>query len=249
MLAVEVRMQLSGKSALVTGASRGLGAALAAELARRGARVVAVARGAEALETTVSSIRRAGGEAHALVADQGDRDAVYPLIRAATALVGPIDVLVLNASTLGPLPLRELVETECEDFGRVLEVNLLGPFRLAKAVLGSMLVRGGGLVAGISSDAAVNGYPGWGVYGVSKAGLDQLLRTWAAELTGSGVRFLSIDPGEMDTRMHAEAMLDADRATLARPADVALRIVKLLEAAEAPPSGARIEASALERVA
>jgi NAD(P)-dependent dehydrogenase (short-subunit alcohol dehydrogenase family) len=248
MLAVEVRMQLSGKSALVTGASRGLGAALAAELARRGARVVAVARGAEALETTVSSIRRAGGEAHALVADQGDRDAVYPLIGAATALVGPIDVLVLNASTLGPLPLRELVETECEDFGRVLEVNLLGPFRLAKAVLGSMLVRGGGLVAGISSDAAVNGYPGWGVYGVSKAGLDQLLRTWAAELTGSGVRFLSIDPGEMDTRMHAEAIPGADRSTLADPAEVARSIANLLEATEPPASGARIEAGNLERV-
>ena len=150
-------MQLRGLSALVTGASRGLGAALATELARRGVKVVGVARQATPLEAVARRIRETGGEAHALVADQGDRDAVYPLIGAATALVGPIDVLVLNASTLGPLPLREFADTECEDFERVLEVNLIGPFRLARAVVGSMVVRGGGLVMGLSSDAAVNG--------------------------------------------------------------------------------------------
>jgi len=210
---------------------------------------VAVARGRKALEETVAGIRRAGGEAHAVIADQGEREAVYPLVGAATALVGPIDLLVLNASTLGPLPLRELIETECEDFAHVLEVNLLGPFRLAKAVVGSMLVRGGGVVLGVSSDAAVNGYPGWGAYGVSKAGLDQMLRTWAAELAGSGVRFLSFDPGEMDTRMHEDAMPDADRTALARPCEVALRVVGLLAADELPPSGTRLELAALDRVA
>jgi len=168
---------------------------------------------------------------------------------AATALVGPIDVLLLNASTLGPVPLRELVDTECEDFARVLEVNLLGPFRLAKAVLGSMLVRGGGLVVGISSDAGVNAYPGWGAYGVSKAALDHLLRSWAAELRESGIRFLSVDPGEMDTRMHAEAMPEADPAALARPADVARSIANLLESVNPPPSGTRLEVSVLERAA
>ena len=134
-------MDWGAKAVLVTGASRGLGAALASELARRGARVVAVAREPGPLEEQLAQIRAAGGEAHALVADQGEREAVYALVGAATALVGPIDVLVLNASTLGPVPLRELVDTECEDFSRVLEVNLLGPFRLAKAVLGSMVVR------------------------------------------------------------------------------------------------------------
>jgi NAD(P)-dependent dehydrogenase (short-subunit alcohol dehydrogenase family) len=242
-------MQLSGRAALVTGASRGLGAALAGELARRGARVVAVAREAATLDPVVDRIRAEGFEAHALVADQGDREAVYPLVGAATALVGPIEVLVLNASTLGPLPLRELADTECEDFARVLEVNLLGPFRLTKAVVGSMVVRGSGLVVGLSSDAAVNGYPGWGPYGVSKAGLDHLLRTWAAELAGSGVRFLSLDPGEMDTRMHADAMPDADRAQLADPARVAARIAGLLGAAELPPSGSRLELAGLESAA
>jgi NAD(P)-dependent dehydrogenase (short-subunit alcohol dehydrogenase family) len=242
-------MQLSGSAVLVTGASRGLGASLAEQLARRGARVVAVAREAATLEPVVDRIRAAGFEAHALVGDQGERDAVYPLVGAATALVGPIDVLVLNASTLGPLPLRELADTECEDFARVLEVNLLGPFRLTKAVVGSMVVRGGGLVVGLSSDAAVNGYPGWGAYGVSKAGLDHLFRTWAAELSETGVRYLSIDPGEMDTRMHADAMPDADRAQLADPARVAARIAGLLGAAELPPTGSRLELPGLESAA
>jgi NAD(P)-dependent dehydrogenase (short-subunit alcohol dehydrogenase family) len=242
----EIPMQLRASAALVTGASRGLGAALAAELARRGARVVAVAREAGTLEPVVDRIRGTGGEAHALVADQGDKDAVYPLVGAAAALVGPIDLLVLNASALGPVPLRELADTECEDFARVLEVNLLGPFRLTKAVVGSMVVRGSGLVVGLSSDAAVNGYPGWGAYGVSKAGLDQLLRTWAAELEGSGVRFLSIDPGEMDTRMHADAMPEADRSLLADPAQVAARMVRIFEAAVPPPSGSRLEVPGLE---
>jgi NAD(P)-dependent dehydrogenase (short-subunit alcohol dehydrogenase family) len=242
-------MRISGSAAIVTGASRGLGAALVSELSLRGARVVATARAAGPLEAVVARIRAAGGEAHALVADQGEKDAVYPLVGAATALVGPIDLLVLNASTLGPVPLRELADTECEDFARVLEVNLLGPFRLAKAVVGSMLVRGGGLVVGLSSDAAVNGYAGWGPYGVSKAGLDHLLRTWAAELSGSGVRFLSVDPGEMDTTMHADAMPEADRTALADPASVASRLVRLFASAELPPSGTRLEGQRLESAA
>ena len=146
------------------------------------------------------------------------------------------------------MPLRDLSETECEDFTRVLEVNLLGPFRLAKAVVGSMALRGGGLVVGITSDAAVAGYPGWGAYGVSKAALDHLLRTWATELEGTGVVFLSVDPGEMDTEMHAQAIPDADRAPLAGPDEVAERIADLIEA-DGIRTGSRIEVAALARVA
>jgi NAD(P)-dependent dehydrogenase (short-subunit alcohol dehydrogenase family) len=238
-------MLVESLAVLITGGSRGLGAALGSELSRRGARVVLCARGGEELDAVVGAIRAEGGEAHGLRADLGDAEAVYPLVGAATALVGPLDVLVHNASGLGALPLRELLETDCEDFGRVLELNLLGPFRLTKAVAGSMLLRGRGLVLGISSDAGVVGYPRWGAYGVSKAGLDQLLRTWAAELPGSGVRFLSVDPGEMDTRMHADAEPGADPATLARPAVVAARIADLIAAPEAWASGSRLLAATL----
>ena len=242
-------MRVDGAAALVTGGSRGLGAALGRELARRGARVVLVARGRRELEAVVADTRASGGEAHGLVADVGQKEAVHPLVGAAAALVGPLDLLIHDASTLGRVPLRELAETECEDLARVLEVNLVGPFRLTKAVVGSMVLRGRGLVLAITSDAGVVGYPRWGAYGVSKAALDHLMRTWAAELEGTGVRFLSLDPGEMDTAMHAEAMPDADRSNLASPAEVAARVVDLVQSIESLPSGARLDSAQIARVA
>jgi NAD(P)-dependent dehydrogenase (short-subunit alcohol dehydrogenase family) len=242
-------MKVRSRSVLITGGSRGLGAALGQELARRGARVVLVARGEKALEETAGRIRAAGGEAHSLVADVGSKESVYPLVGAAAALVGPLDVVVHNASALGPTPLRELAETDCEDFARVLETNVVGPLRLTKAIVGSMVLRRQGVVVGISSDAAVEAYPCWGAYGVSKAALDHLLRTWAVELRESGVRFLAVDPGEMDTVMHAEAMPDADRSTLRKPEEVAVRVADLIESAEEIATGSRVEASRVEATA
>ena len=234
-------MELRGTAALVTGGSRGLGAALARELARRGARVVVSAREAAGLEQVVRQIRAQGGEAHAVPADMGRKEDMLPLAGAAAALVGPIDLVVHNASTLGPVPLQLLLDTECEDLGRALEVNLVGPFRLTKALAGSMELRGRGLVVAVSSDAAVTPYERWGAYGVSKAALDHLFRIWAEELRGRGVRVLSVDPGEMDTDMHADAMPGADRAALGRPEDVAARLADLIEAADNVESGARVE--------
>jgi NAD(P)-dependent dehydrogenase (short-subunit alcohol dehydrogenase family) len=139
------------------------------------------------------------------------------------------------------------LDTACEDLERVLSVNLVGPFRLAKALVGPMVLRGEGLVVHVSSDAAVSAYPRWGPYGSSKAALDHLARIWAAELEGTGVRFLGVDPGEMDTAMHADAMPDADRASLARPEDVAEKIADMI-ADETIPSGARLEAVTREIV-
>jgi NAD(P)-dependent dehydrogenase (short-subunit alcohol dehydrogenase family) len=155
-------------------------------------------------------------------------------------------VLVHNASTLGPTPLPLLLDTECEDLERVLAVNLVGPFRLTKAIAGSMALRGRGLVVHLSSDAAISAYPGWGAYGVSKAALDHLARSWAAELEGTGVRVLSVDPGEMRTRMHADAVPDADPATLADPVAVAARVADIVAHAERIPSGTRLEAQRWE---
>jgi NAD(P)-dependent dehydrogenase (short-subunit alcohol dehydrogenase family) len=192
----------------------------------------------------VAEIRAAGGEAHALVADVSREEAIPPLVGGAAALVGPLDLLVHNASTLGRLPLRLLLETEGDDLQRVLETNLIGPFRLTKAVAGAMLVRGRGLVLHISSDAAVVGYPRWGAYGISKAALDHLARIAAAELQGTGVRFLSLDPGEMNTGMHADAVPEADPASLHDPTRVAERILAVIEHAESLADGARIEVMA-----
>jgi NAD(P)-dependent dehydrogenase (short-subunit alcohol dehydrogenase family) len=234
------------QNALITGGGRGLGRALGRALAARGAAVVLVARTPAELEQAVAEIRRAGGQAHGIVADVGDKEAVYRIAGEAAALVGAIDLLVHNASDLGPTPLRVLLDTECEDLARVLDVNLIGPFRLTKAVAGPMLLAGRGTVLLISSDAAVEPYPGWGAYGVSKAALDHLGRIWAAELAGTGVRVIAVDPGEMDTRMHADAMPDADRSVLAAPDAVAERIVSMIETPERAPSGARLVAGRWE---
>src|SRR6266850_8089435 len=172
-------MDLRGKGALVTGASKGLGAALAVELAGEGARVALVARGADELARVAARIRAAGGEAHALPGDVGDKRAAHAIAGAAAALVGPIELLVHNASQLGPTPLRLLLDTDCEDLDAVLAANVVGPFRLTKIVAGSMALRGEGTIVHISSDASVAAYPRWGAYSVSKAAFDHLARVLA----------------------------------------------------------------------
>jgi NAD(P)-dependent dehydrogenase (short-subunit alcohol dehydrogenase family) len=234
-------MKIEGSNAVVTGGSRGLGRALGRALAAAGARVVLVARQPGPLEAVVKEIRAAGGVAHAVVADLADLGAAHSVAGQAAALVGPVDILLNNASALGPVPLRLLLDTDCEDLTRVLAVNLVGPFRLTKVLVGSMLLRGRGTVVNISSDAAVEAYQRWGAYGVSKAALDHLGRIWGAELVGTGVRLFSVDPGEMNTLMHADAIPDADPATLADPADVAARILARVAADDVPP-GARVTA-------
>lgn len=236
----QTRTNLSGTAALVTGGSRGLGRALGLALADAQARVVLVARDEEPLRQVVAEIRARGGEAHGIAADIANRDAASALAGQAAALVGPIDLLINNASTLGPTPLRLLLDTDCEDLSRALEVNLVGPFRLTKALAGAMVLRGQGTIVNITSDAAVEAYARWGAYGASKAVLEHLGRIWAAELADTGVRLLTIDPGEMNTRMHEDAIPDADVTQLADPADVAARMVALLTSEPAAASGGRI---------
>jgi NAD(P)-dependent dehydrogenase (short-subunit alcohol dehydrogenase family) len=236
-------MDLTNKTALVTGASRGLGRALAERLAAEGSRVVLVARDEVAVEEAARAIRHRGRVAFAIAADVADKEAAHRVAGQAAALAGPVDILIHNASTLGPVPLAALLDTPCEELERAFAVNVLGPFRLTKLLAGAMTLRAGGVVVNITSDASVSAYPTWGAYGVTKAALDHLTRIWAAELETTGVELLAIDPGEMDTRMHADAMPEADRSTLQSPDVVADRIVRLI-ARGGWKSGARLEAGA-----
>lgn len=239
-------IDLAGQGALVTGASRGLGRALAEALAAAGARVVLVARDGAALAAVAASIRARGGEAHAVAGDISDQGAIHRIAGQAGALVGAIDLAVHNASSLGPTPLRLLLDTDCEDLVAVLATNLVGPFRLTKVLAGAMALRGTGTIVHISSDAAVDAYPRWGAYSVAKAAQDHLSRILATELAGTGVRSFAVDPGEMDTAMHAAAIPTADRAGLAQPAQVAARILAMLRDPSRAPSGARLVAARWE---
>jgi NAD(P)-dependent dehydrogenase (short-subunit alcohol dehydrogenase family) len=235
--------RLSGTTVLVTGASRGLGRALALAAAREGATLAICARGSENLEAVAAECRQHGGEVLAVTADVAEARDVERLASTALARFGVIDILVNNASELGPVPLPHLSDVSASALEPVLRANVVGPLRLTQAVLGGMLLRGRGLVVNISSDAALNGYPGWGLYSASKAALDALTRTWAAELEGTGVRVISVDPGDMDTAMHRAAIPDADPTELARPADVAELMIGLL--AGVVPNADRVEAASL----
>lgn len=222
-------MQFEKPGVLITGGSKGLGRALAKEFASRDARVVVVARRGANLTQTVEEIRSTGAEAYGIEADVGSTADAPRIALEASARIGAIDILIHNASTLGPTPLRPLSDLEPDEVRRVFEVNVFGPFRLSHAILGSMVLRGRGLIVGISSDAAIEAYANWGPYGASKAALDQLLRIWAAELRATGVKVVVVDPGEMDTAMHRAAVPDADPGTLQDPARVAASIVDFVQ--------------------
>ncbi len=222
-----------GTVALVTGASRGLGLALARLLADRGASLILTARGAKALDTATRELN-SRADVLALAGDVADLAHVEHLVGAGLQRFGHIDVLVNNASTVGPSPMPALEAYPLEALERVFRVNVSAPLHLAQLVVPQMRERGGGLVLNVSSDAGVNAYPSWGGYGASKAAVEHLSRTLAAELEGSGVRVYVVDPGDMDTQMHREAELGVDLSHLPRPEAVAPALVHLMEREIAP---------------
>src|SRR5678816_896596 len=207
----------SGLRVAITGGTSGLGLALVRELTKRGARVAFVAR----TRGRVEQVARENAGAHGITGDVSVKEDIYPIAIQITGELGGLDVLINNASDLGPTPLRMLSDTECEDLEHVYATNVFGPFRLTKALMGALAASAregrGAVVLNILSDAGVNAYPGWGAYGSSKAALHQISRIWNEEHAAEGVRFLSLDPGDMDTPMHAAAIPDADPATLKRP--------------------------------
>lgn len=217
-----------GLRVAITGGTSGLGLALVRELVDRGAHVAFIARHREGVER----VSRERPTAVGIVGDVSRKDDVHPIAIQVLGALGGLDVLVNNASSLGPVPLVPLADTDCEDLEHALATNLVGPFRLTKAFLGSLAAsaRAGRrpLVVNVSSDAAVTPYAQWGAYGASKAALHHLSRIWSEELAGEGIRIVSIDPGDMDTPLHALAVPDADRSTLKSPDVAALEIADLV---------------------
>src|SRR6516162_8444374 len=208
---------LPGLRVAITGGTSGLGLALVRELQGRGARVAFVARTPDRVERVARDL----SGVHGVVGDVSLKQDIHPVAVQVLGVLGGLDVLVNNASDLGPTPLAVIGDTDCEALERALATNLLGPFRLTKAVLGALAASAregrGAVVLNVSSDAAVNAYPRWGAYGASKAALHQLTRIWNEELAAEGVHFLSLDPGDMDTPLHALAAPEAVPATLKRP--------------------------------
>jgi len=220
----------SQATALVTGAGRGLGLALARSLLADGWRVVVDARRAVHLAAALPGAVVVPGD----VTDPVHRDAL------AAAVGGQrLDLLVNNASDLGPSPLPPLAEVPLAAVRRVFEVNVIAPLALTQVLL-PLLRASGGAVLNVSSDAAVEAYPGWGAYGSSKAALDQLTAVLAAEEPGLAV--YSVDPGDMRTEMHQAAFPGEDISDRPAPESVVPALLRLV--ATRPPSG-RVRAAGL----
>ena len=220
--------------ALLTGASRGFGNAAAVALVAKGWDLVIDGRNAAALDRAVAGLRsRAAPGAQVLalpgdVADPGHRAVLTRVVRT----LGPLDLLVNNASELGSSPLPALEHYRLEVLAQVLAVNVLAPLGLIQSLVEDLTVAGG-TVINLSSDAAVEAYPGWGGYGASKAALDQLTAVLAVERPD--LRIYGLDPGDMRTVMHQEAFVGEDISDRPEPETVVPALLRLIT--ERPPSG------------
>ncbi|MCW2735417.1 SDR family oxidoreductase [Nocardioides sp.] len=206
--------------ALVTGGSAGLGLALTRALAERGWRVITDGRGAGRFKEA-----ELPDGVTVLVGDLTDAEHRDRLLAEVTAH-GRLDLLVHNASTLGPLPMRPLAEVDVADLQQVWRTNVGGPLVLTSTLL-PWLRTADGVLLSISSDAAVNHYEGWGLYGASKAALDHLTLTCAAE---TGLTAYAVDPGDMRTAMHQDAFPGEDISDRPLPETVVPRLLALLDA-------------------
>ncbi|HVW42527.1 MAG TPA: SDR family oxidoreductase [Amycolatopsis sp.] len=206
-------------TAVVTGASRGLGLALTRELARRGWRIVADARDGDRLDQAVADltgVTRIAGD----VADPAHRR------RLADAVADGVDLVVNNASMLGPSPQPRLADYPLDVLEHVYAVNTIAPLALIQALLPALRARHGRVID-ISSDAAVEPYEGWGGYGSSKAALDQLTAILGAE--EPGIRVYTCDPGDMNTDLHQQAFPGEDISDRPAPVTVVPALLRLVE--------------------
>ncbi|HXF61634.1 MAG TPA: SDR family oxidoreductase [Caldilineaceae bacterium] len=237
-----MNLQPIRRVALITGAGRGLGRVLAEFLAGQGFYLILTARRAGELAAVAEATRPLAAGVEALPGDVADPAHRHSLVDAARRQ-GRLDLLINNASTLGVTPLPPLACYNQEDFEQVLEVNLLAPLALIQEAL-PVLRAARGLVVNLSSDAAVGGYPGWGAYGASKAALDLVSKTLAAELAEEEIGVVSVDPGDMRTEMHQAAYPGEDISDRPLP-DITLPFWAWLLAQEPQAvSGRRFQAQA-----
>lgn len=227
--------------ALLTGASRGFGLAVAERLADERWRLVVDARESRTLEMARAAL---AGQTETIavagdISDLSHRDELVDAVRR----LGRLDVLVNNASTLGPSPRPDLAEFDIGAYRRVLEVNVVAPLALTQALL-PQLRKSSGTVINVTSDAGRERYEGWGGYGSSKAALDQLTNILAAE--ENDISVYSFDPGDMNTRMHQEAFPGEDISDRPDPAESVPALLYLIE--HRPPSGHYRASDLLSRI-
>ena len=201
---------LSGKVALVTGASRGIGAAAAQEMAAEGAAVVLAARTVEACETLAKEINAGGGQAVAVACDVADYGALEAAVALAQSKFGRIDFLINNAAVIEPIGALE--DSDPAAWAESIRINLVGVYHGLRAVLPRFRAQGGGVVVNISSGAGQHPYEGWSAYCAGKAGVVMLTQSTALETGGSGIRVFGFQPGTVDT-----AMQDAIRSSGINP--------------------------------
>jgi 3-oxoacyl-[acyl-carrier protein] reductase len=190
---------LSGKVVIVTGASRGIGAAAAAALAKAGASVMLTARDGKLAQEVADGITASGGRAVARACDVSDYKAVELLVSATEEQFGPVDVLVNNAGVIEPI--GRVLDSDPALWARNIEINLSGAYYAIRAVLPGMVARGGGAIVNVSSGAAIRPLEGWSAYCSGKAGLHMLTRAVALETGEKGIRIFGFQPGTTDTDM------------------------------------------------
>lgn len=223
---VEPAGRLAGRIALVTGASRGIGAAVAKRFAAEGAHVILTARTTGGLEEVDDAIRAAGGQPATLVpVDLLDYDKIDQLGGAIAQRFGRLDILVGNAGRLGILSPMSHIDPTVWD--RTLNLNLTANWRLIRIMEPLLKLSPAGRAIFVTSGASDGKHPYWGVYAVSKAGLETMVQTWAGELNKTKVRANLINPGPTRTRMRAEAYPGEDPLKLKTPDDVTEEFVKL----------------------
>jgi NAD(P)-dependent dehydrogenase (short-subunit alcohol dehydrogenase family) len=237
--------KLRGKNIMITGASQGLGRELALAFAREGAASLSLsARHGDAIRSVRDEVRKIAPDTNILAIEADvskPRDIERLIATTLDAFSGRLDVLVNNASTIGPSPMLYLLDYPLEDFQNVLNTNLVGPFLLTKNLLPAMIENGGSVI-NVTSDAGSTGYPGWGAYGISKFGVEGMSQTWASELGETGVRVNWVNPGNMNTAMHRAAEPEEDPSEWADPATVTEVFVFLASDVSKKITGKRLQA-------